>query len=948
MNTLKLLSLVLLILIVSTMAATSVQAQVVKGPPLDRIIYTVRTTQERGVLDVSEGKLDVFMFAVSPKVLQQVPYNKENVKLIPTRTAYYNLVFNPYSDDDEAGKWGVATDIDDGTKHFNPFALKKVRFAFQFINRKYIIENILAGGGVPKYGPIGPAHGAYDKLKSVYEELGLTPEGDESKLLRMIDEALTEAAQHLEKLGYKLYKKEDPNAPAGYWWYFQAPGQDEEPVTVVFIIRPEDERKDIGNYVADLIEKAGIKVERKYIARAASKVYGTDPATLWWHIYTAGWVTTAEALWPEGYLAFFGAAWAGWLPSWIGWEYNKERAEAKGDEIQLIIEDETYNLYMGKYTGDLFWEKAKEILKLIVEQSIRVFLVETEEYFVVNRRVHDIAAGRATGLSTLWAFRTAWTEDGTLVVAQFSTQGALFMSAWNPVGGLQDIYTEYIARYVYDLGDWPHPSTGERVPIRTVWKILERGDITIPGTALIYNHTAHKWQTLDEAGIPPEERKAVVKVQVHYLFSKFHHGRPMSLFDILADIAWFWDWAYKDGEDDKWYHDQIAEDYQPYFEDMFFALEIVNETDIIVYGRYAHPIADDVTGATYNWWTAYPIEIMMTMEHAVLYGGPVSGKSYGWYEGEADRWVDLLDPDHLKDLRAILESYIKTEEYIPPYLKATYELAKKYPVIGNLDLSDAAEKALAFLNKYGHLFISNGPFYIARYVPTELYIELNAFRDPSYPFTPEYWTSRLIISKLYVEDVRYPRQILAGHDIDLIIRLGEEVTFPETEAGRKPAAFAYVEVSLLTPEGKEVGTWPAEKVEPGVWEVVIPGEATKDLSTGTYTIVVKAGRVAGTVEITDSRSILIVGVAIPTTPTPTPTTPVTTPTTPATSPTTPVTTPAVTVPTITAPTATATSPTVTVTTVAPTAPGIGPEVIVGIAVVIIVVGIAAAFLMRKK
>ena len=929
----------LLLIILPTFAVFAQAQQEIKGPPLDKIIYTVRTTIDRGVLDVADGKIDAFLWTVSPRDLKQIPVDLAKLKLIPSSSSLNALLFNPYSDEDEAGKWGVATDIDDNTKHFNPFAVREVRFAMNWlINRRYIIDNIMAGGANPMYCPIGPSHPAYPQIESALKELGLTDTGDEAKAIQMITNALQNASQHLEALGYKLYKADDG------FWHFQAPGQDDEPVTITFLIRIEDERRDIGHYVADQLEKAGIKVNRMEIERGQvfALVYGKDARTLDWHIYTEGWISTAESPWIEGDLAWYYSQWGGPLPGWGTWEYTPDHAKAIGDNIQPKIEELTLDLYQGKYKGDQYWEVAREIIKLGIEESIRVFLTENLAYFPVNPRVHDIAAGRSTGLATIWPFRTAWTDDGVLLVAQYSSRGALFMSAWNPVGGINDIYASNIWRYVRDYGGYWHPSTGIYIPIRVTWKVQVE-NMTVPGDALIYNHSAHKWQTLDEAGVT--DRNATVKVILNYKFSNWHDGRPMTLFDILESIAWNWEWSYQDGADDIWYHDEVASTGQPYFSTIK-GIEIINSTAIAFYGNYTHPISESETASYYIWWPTFPLEVMAAMEYCVLYKGPVSGETYGWFEGDAGRWIDALDPDHLTDITAALEQKVETGEYMPPYLAATYDLAKKYPVIGSVDLADAAKKALNFYKEYGHLVISNGPFYIAKYNPTELYLELKAFRDPTYPFTPDYWRNKLILSTLFIQEVSLPTQILAGQSIPVTVKVGENVQFPETEKGTRPAEFAYVDVALIAPDGTVVGVWSANKTDIGVWQATIPGSATKNLASGTYTIEIRIGREPGVYQVTEKKQITIIGIQVTTTPTtaPTVTAPtITQPTTTAPSPTTSV-SPTVTVPSTTSP---ATS-VPTVTTITPTGPGISPTVIIGIAIVIIIIGIAAAFLVKKK
>ena len=52
------------------------------------------------------------------------------------------------------------------------------------------------------------------------------------------------------------------------------------------------------------------------------------------------------------------------------------------------------------------------------------------------------------------------------------------------------------------------------------------------------------------------------------------------------------------------------------------------------------------------------------------------------------------------------------------------------------DEADARYQAAQdWFDQYGHLVISNGPFFLARYDPPAQFAELDAFRDPTYPFT---------------------------------------------------------------------------------------------------------------------------------------------------------------------------------------------------------------------
>jgi len=67
-----------------------------------------------------------------------------------------------------------------------------------------------------------------------------------------------------------------------------------QPVTIVMIIRTEDERKPIGEYVAKQLEDSGFTVDRqlKTAAEASPLWLAADPADGKMMVYTGGWIST--------------------------------------------------------------------------------------------------------------------------------------------------------------------------------------------------------------------------------------------------------------------------------------------------------------------------------------------------------------------------------------------------------------------------------------------------------------------------------------------------------------------------------------------------------------------------------------------------------------------------------------------------------------------------------
>ena len=69
-------------------------------------------------------------------------------------------------------------------------------------------------------------------------------------------------------------------------WYYGG-----EAVELIFIIRSDDERKQIGDYIAEQFNSIGFQVSKEYMtAEEASPIWlMSDPADGKWHLYTGAW-----------------------------------------------------------------------------------------------------------------------------------------------------------------------------------------------------------------------------------------------------------------------------------------------------------------------------------------------------------------------------------------------------------------------------------------------------------------------------------------------------------------------------------------------------------------------------------------------------------------------------------------------------------------------------------
>ncbi|ACL70059.1 ABC transporter substrate-binding protein [Halothermothrix orenii] len=184
-----------LLVVLALLLSVSVLAE--KGPYPDKVYYNVRMQKEIGIKDVIEGKTDLFLEGVETPLINSLsPEELDKLEIYSVPALSFSIPFNPYPNK------APYTLEKDGETFFNPFAIKKIRFAMNFlINRQYIIDEILDGGGAPMFDMATPGQPGTYKYNLVSIKKGFTPEGDEAKALDMINEAMNKAASLPENEG---------------------------------------------------------------------------------------------------------------------------------------------------------------------------------------------------------------------------------------------------------------------------------------------------------------------------------------------------------------------------------------------------------------------------------------------------------------------------------------------------------------------------------------------------------------------------------------------------------------------------------------------------------------------------------------------------------------------------------------------------------------------------
>jgi len=818
----------LIALAISLCIVSVTTAQVKNGPIADKVIYTVSMDQSLAMKDVVEGKADVFFQAVPPAILRTLSEtDKAKLDIYAVPSGSWSLMLNPIPN-----KAPYTWTKTDGVTEFNPFAIREVRYALNWlVNRKKLVDEILMGDGDPMFTMATPGQPGTYRYNLIAAKLGMTATGNERKAIADIDTAMTAASQLAENKG-KLVKK-------GAFWQYE--GKD---VTIKFIIRVDDPegRLKAGRYIADQVEKAGIKVDRLEWDRSkAGKVaYYSNPADIQFHMYTEGWGAGATRAWwdvtiSQMYAPYYGYMAGGADPA--NWNYEQARIDElgqKGMNGQFLTEDD-------------YWKGNLEALELGIKDGCRVYLASQLDKYVANKARFNgrMAYGMGDGLNG-WSIRTADVKPDAagqkvLRVVQFSARGSLFMSSWDPVGvdGFSDVYSGAISDPCSDPSTFESPNNAADTPLRTKYdvkaaKIAPKigaddkmtGDVPVPATAMLFDSASKTWKEVG-AG-----KFAAVSATGSYTGGKWHNGEAIGVADIRYAMAFPVEWATKDGEADKYYDESYAAQYAPALEpnvgfvfnkdgsitsyvNFFFAPE-TNRTVATVAAvgvKAGNPGRQTVVS-----WDVYETLALLVAE------GSKSGTAYSFTSSDAVTEVDVVAAKCVEDIKAKLEEMV-AKNHLPASLKG---------IITPAQAVQRYKATLAFIAKYGHAYVSNGPFVIAKVDTNTNSVTLDAFRD--YPYKSDYWPKYFRQTITKIDNVKAPTTPSKTKDAIFEISASSFV-YPDT-ATTPLSNKAKVELRLQLLDGTEK-VFAAKYSKPGLFTATIPAKELSALKSGTsYTVVV--------------------------------------------------------------------------------------------------------------
>ena len=703
-----------------------------RGALVDQIVFTQESDVGKVTGLIETGTHHVFGQGVSSTTVFQRLRDSERATYELAYGSSMELTVNP------AGPHFANGDL-------NPFHVREIREALQWlINRRYVAEELYSGLAVPRFLPLNTVFPDYARLADVARALELRYQHDPDRAARVIrDEMERIGAQH-----------------NGARWIYQG-----QPVRVSVLIRTEDARKRVGDYVANLLEDLGFRVERLYrTAEEASRIWiAEDPNAGRWHLYTGGWVSTVINRDLADNFSYYYTPRGRPEPLWQVYTPDPEF-----DEIADRLQRRDY--------AD--WDERQALmtraLEMAMEDAVRIWVVDQLNVLPHSRDVElavDLAGGIAG--SRLWPYTIRFRDrvGGTVVFAVPN----LLTEPWNPVAGSNWIFDTMIMRALGDVELIPDPFTGLYWPQR-----IERAEVTVQqGVPVIRSHDWLTLDTVEHLAVPadtwidwdpdaarfvtvgerhPEGITARTRTRVHYeqgyLDRHWHDGSRLS----LADLVLPWILTFERAAEGSPLYDPSHVPNFEVFKRHFRGWRIVSRDPLIieVYSDQIYPDAETIVAArapSVSPWHTLALGIRAE-----------SAGDLAFSTNKADRmrvtWMSLVAGPSLTVLDRHLEAALSAD-FIPfrqtlAGFVADGEATERYRALGD------------WREERGHFWVGDGPFYLHSVHALERALVLRRF--DGFPDRADKWLrfTRPAIPELELDG---PLVVEAGESAEFTLRL---------------------------------------------------------------------------------------------------------------------------------------------------------------------------------
>jgi peptide/nickel transport system substrate-binding protein len=678
------------------------------GAWVDTVIMVEEPNSDSAVTRLLAGDLDVYAYNIAEAPIAERIYAEDSLSYYKSYGNYNDLTFNP------------VLILEDGS--LNPFGDPQIREAMNWlVDRDYISQEITGGMSQPRYVPINLSAADQANFADVIAEMATKYAHNPEKADEVISERMV--ALGAEKVD-------------DIWTY------EGEPVELVALIRIEDERLEIGDYVSNLLEGIGFTVTRDYktSAEASTCWISSVPESGCFHFYTGGWVSTAISRDEGTNFGFFYTGLGYGVPLWQAYENTEEFYD-----VSLRLWNNDFKTYEER--SELF----RQAIPLALEDSARIWL--KDDIGVSPQRAEiSVASDLSASVYGAWLWGETLRIEDTVGGSVTIGMPSLLTQPINPVGGSNWVYDMMPARGVAGKAVIPDPYTGltrpnrlqgatvfavEGLPIGKTydWVGLEFVDeIAVPADAWA------DWDAVDQVFIPAGEGvTAQTKVEIVYEDGfpgnmTWHDGSPLGPADMVMGFIMAFDRA---KEDSPIFDEAYVSDFAAFISS-FKGLKITS-LDPVTIEYYTDAYALDAENNVSNFRALYP-----------NLDGLYDRGSAAWHNivpawlAESEGLVAWTD-SKAAALEVDQANYLggPTLEIMAAKLAEAKEAAliPYEPTLGEFITAEEAvaryENLETFIESFGHMYIGTGPFYIQRAFPVEGTLILQ--RYPSYPDMADKW-----------------------------------------------------------------------------------------------------------------------------------------------------------------------------------------------------------------
>ncbi len=780
------------------------------GAWVDTVIVVEEPSDAAAFTRLEAGDIDVYAYGVvNPEINEQVAASEE-VDAAVSFGGYDELTFNPSGPEFADGR-------------LNPFSSKRVREAMNWlVDREHVTEELYGGLAAPRLHGFNNASGDYALYADIARSL-------EAKYAHNPDRANEVITEEMEAMGATL---------EGDQWTYNG-----EPVTITLLIRTEDNRMKLGDYVATLLEDIGFTADRQYktAAEASPCWLASEPTEGCFHIYTGGWITTAVPRDTGGNFGFFYTDLGLPRPLWQAYDPSEEFYE-----VAVALNNNDFS------TMEERRELFEQAMTLSLEESFRVWVLDRQA-IGPHRAEVVVGADLYGGIygSQIWAYtlRREGEVGGSMTIAMPS----ILTEPWNAIAGTNWIFDQMLIRGINGAGTLPDPFTGLQVPQR-----VERAEVV--GVEGLPIRTSSDWVTLDFAGeiaVPedawvdwdaanqrfitagekfPDGATAQSMSTVFYPADLFdtitwHDGSPISIGDFVMGMILTLDL----GKAESPYFDAAQAPALEAFLQAFKGVRIVS-TDPLTIETYTDAYQLDAETNVTTWWPLYAQgeapwhTLALGLRAEAAEEAAFSAAKAEELEVEQLSYISGPTIDVLNNqLTAVAEGgeeagWIPFEATLSDYISAE-EAAARY---ANL---------VQWHSQRGHFWVGSGPFFLQRAFPVEGNVILQ--RYSAFPDLATKWSGYGAppIPDVFVDG---PSQVVSGEEAQWTV----EVTLDD-----EPYAEADIEgvtYLIFDATGNLVLTGAAESTGDGAYAVTLTGEQTGELPEGSnrLEVVIVSRRVA--------------------------------------------------------------------------------------------------------